>query len=231
MVKISKKRKEIIEKVDVSRKYSLKEAISVLKQAPKAKFDESVDVAMHLGIDPKTIAQPIRGTVALPHGTGKKVNVCVFCKGEDEKKAKEAGADTVGGPELIAKVAEGWCDFDVAIATPDMMKDMSKLGKVLGPKGLMPNPKSGTVTTDVAKAVKEVKAGKIEYKMDKQAGIHVSIGKLSFDEGKLLENAKDFIGTVISANPQVAKQQGIISIGIAKTMGPGLMLELSEFRK
>jgi len=231
MVKISKRKKESQSLVEKGKRYSLKEAISILKKAPKAKFDESVDISMSLNINPKQVVQPIRGTVALPHGTGKKVKVCCVCKGEDEKKAKDAGADFIGSSELITKIAGGWCDFDVAIATPDMMRDLAKLGKILGPKGLMPNPKSGTVTTDVAKTVKEIKAGKIEYKMDKQSGIHVSISRLSFDESKIYENAKDFINTVIAANAQIAKPQALASIAIAKSMGPGIQLELGEFRK
>ncbi|MFH1791862.1 MAG: 50S ribosomal protein L1 [Candidatus Omnitrophota bacterium] len=231
MVKISRLQKKIQETVDRQKRYSLKDAIDVLKNAPKPKFDESVDVAMMLGVDPKKITQPIRGTVALPHGTGKKVRVVCVCKGEDEKKAVDAGADEAGSAELIKKIQGGWCDFDVAVATPDMMKDMARLGKVLGPKGLMPNPKSGTVTTDVGKTIKEIKAGKIEYKMDKQSGIHVAVGKLSFDAEKLYENARDFISSVISANPALSKPQGIKSIAVAKSMGPGLKLDLNEFRK
>lgn len=226
----SKKQKEIHEKIDTAKRYSLKEAITALKGAPRAQFDESVDIVFKLNIDPKKTAQPIRGTVALPHGTGKKVTVCCLCKGEDEKKAKEAGADYVGSAELIAKIQGGWCDFDVTIATPDMMKDIARLGKVLGPKGLMPNPKSGTVTTDIPKTLKEIKAGKIEYKMDKQAGIHAAVGKLSFDDDKLADNARDFITTIITANPPVAKAQAIASIYIAKTMGPGLKLDVGEFK-
>lgn len=230
-MKISKKQKSIKEMVKQDQKYVLKDALEILKKAPKAKFDESIDVSMKLDIDNKDGNTVIRGTVSLPHGTGKTVRVAVFCKGEDERKAKEAGAENVGSQELITKVAGGWCDFDVAIATPDMMKEMAKLGKVLGPKGLMPNPKSGTVTTDIAKTVKEIKAGKIEYKMDKQSGIHVSVGKLSFDENKLTDNIKDFITTVISSNPPVARPGALQSIAISKTMGPGLKLDISEFRK
>lgn len=231
MRKVSKKQKEIQKCFEKEKRYTLKEAIETLKKAPKAKFDESVDVAFDLAINPKEVTQPIRGTVALPHGTGKKVRVICVCKGEDEKKAKDAGADFTGSSELIQKISGGWCDFDVAIATPDMMKDLSRLGKILGPKGLMPNPKSGTVTTDIEKTVKEIKAGKIEYKMDKQAGIHVSVAKLSFDEGKIYDNAKDFITTVISANAQITRPQAIASIAISKTMGPGLKLDTNEFKQ
>jgi len=186
---------------------------------------------MDLNIDAKTIVQPIRGTVSLPYGTGKKVIVCCICKGEDEKRAKDAGADFAGSDEIIQKISGGWCAFDVAIATPDMMRALSKLGKILGPKGLMPNPKAGTVTTDIEKAIKEVKAGKIEYKMDKQSGIHVSVGKLSFDDEKIYVNARDFLNTVISSNAQVSKPQAIASIAVSKTMGPGLQLDINEFKK
>lgn len=231
MVRTSKRRKELVKMVELGKTYSLKEAIAVLKKSPTCKFDESIDIAMHLNINPKQITQPIRGTVALTHGTGKKVIVCCLCRGEDEKKAKDAGADFVGSEEIIAKIAGGWYEFDVVIATPDMMRDLSKLGKILGPKGLMPNPKSGTVTTEVAKTIKEIKAGKIEYKMDKQAGIHASVGKLSFDEEKICDNVNDLINGIISANAQVAKPQAIRSIAIAKTMGPGLQLDVDEFIK
>jgi len=230
MAKMTKMNKKIQASHEKDKRYTLKEAITVLKKAPSFKFDESIDVSMHLNIDPKQITTPIRGTVALVHGTGKKVSVCCICKGEDEKKATDAGADFVGSAELIQKIQGGWCDFDVAVATPDMMRDLSRLGKVLGPKGLMPNPKSGTVTTDVAKTVTEIKAGKIEYKMDKQAGIHAAVAKFSFDETKIYENARGFIQTVISANPQVSKPQAIRSIAIAKTMGPGIRLDLNEFK-
>ena len=230
-MKISKKQQEIQKVFEKDKDYSLDNAIEVLKKAPKANFDESIDVCMSLNVDQKKLTQPIRGTVALIHGTGKKIKVCCICKGEDETKATEAGADSVGSNELIAKIAGGWTDFDVCVATPEMMREMAKLGKVLGPKGLMPNPKSGTVTTDVAKAVKEIKAGKIEYKMDKLSGIHVSIGKLSFEGKKLFENVSDFIGTVISANAAVSKPNAIKAIFLSKTMGPGIKLDINEFKK
>ncbi|MDD4202107.1 MAG: 50S ribosomal protein L1 [Candidatus Omnitrophica bacterium] len=230
-MKISKKQKEIQKAYQKNKDYSLMDAINVLKKAPKANFDESVDLCMSLNIDSKKVTQPIRGTVALIHGTGKKVSVCCICKGEDETKATEAGADHVGADNLIAKIAGGWVDFDVCVATPEMMREMAKLGKVLGPKGLMPNPKSGTVTMDVAKAVREIKAGKIEYKMDKLAAIHVAIGKLSFEANKIFENVSDFIGAVISANAPVSKPNAIKSIFLSKTMGPGIKLDINEFKK
>lgn len=216
----------------MAKTYALKDAIALLKKAPKLKFDETVDIAVKLSVDPKESQNAsIRGTVALPNGTGKKVRVAVFCKGEEEKKAKAAGADFVGADDLIAKVQGGWADFDVAVATPEMMKDMAKLGKILGPRGLMPSPKSGTVTTDTAKTVKEVKAGKIEFKMDKQAGIHAPLGKLSFTEDALYTNAIALIDAVMSSGPGGHSGQHIKSLYISTTMGPGVKLDVNEFRK
>ncbi len=231
MRKVSKRKKANDLLIEKDKRYSLKDAISIVKKAPKTKFDESIDVSMKLNIKPKELTQPIRGSVTLPHGSGKKITVCCICKGEDVNLAKTAGADIVGSDELITKIAGGWCDFDVAVATPDMMKGMARLGKILGPKGLMPNPKSGTVTPDIGRAIKEIKAGKIEYKMDKQAGIHASIGKLSFDEKKVYDNAKEFIQTVIASNAQLSRPQMIGSMAISKTMGPGVKLDISEFKK
>jgi len=195
-----------------------------LKKVPKVKFDETVEINIHLNVDPKNSDQLVRGTVVLPHGTGKKVKVAVFCKGEHEKQAKEAGADYVGAEDLIDKVAKGFLDFDRAIATPEMMKDLSKLGKVLGPKGLMPSPKAGTVTNNIASAIKEVKAGKIEFKTDKQAGIHVGIGKISFAENQLVENATTLMETIKSLRPASVKGIFLRSVSIATTMGPGLKI-------
>ncbi len=227
------KRQKAMESLFVPEKaYTLKEAISALKKVPKLKFDETVEVAFDLTIDPKdTQATPIRGSVALPHGTGKKVRVVVFAKGQEERNAKDAGADYVGAEDLAAKIMGGWTDFDVAIATPDLMKDIAKLGKVLGPRGLMPNPKSGTVTMDTAKAIKEVKAGKIEFKMDKQAGVHAPVGKLSFTEDALLKNAVTLIDAVMTSNPHGPKGAHVKSLYISTTMGPGLKLDMAEFRK
>ncbi|MFH1848515.1 MAG: 50S ribosomal protein L1 [Candidatus Omnitrophota bacterium] len=225
---MSKRKKEIDKLVDKSKKYGLKEALSILKQVPRAKFDETVELNFRMDVDPKQSSQVIRGTVALPHGTGKSVRVAVFCKGEAETRAKEAGADFVGSSDLVDKVSKGWSEFDVAIATPDMMRDIGRLGKVLGPKGLMPSPKAGTVTPDVEKAVKEVKAGRIEYRMDKQSNIQVPMGKVSFDEKALYENGKSLIEAVMGSRPVGLKGNYIKSIAISTTMGPGLKLELSN---
>ena len=217
--------------VDKTKKYSLKEAITILKKAPKAKFDESVDLAIKLDIDPKQSEQMVRGTIVLPHGTGKTKRVAVFCKGEAQHRAKEAGAEHVGAEDLIEKVSKGFLEFDVAVATPEMMRDLSKLGKVLGPKGLMPNPKAGTVTDDVAKAVKEVRAGKVEFKMDKISNINISVAKASFEDSKIYENAYTLIEAVQHARPATLKGSYIRSISISTTMGHGVRLDLSNLAR
>lgn len=229
MSKVSKRRKALNELVDKNKAYNLQEAVSILKKGPATKFDQTVEVAIKLGIE--QTSTPIRGTVSLPNGTGKKVRIAVFCKGDFETKAKESGADFVGSDELIKKVSEGWCDFDVAVATPDMMKEMARLGKVLGPRGLMPNPKSGTVTTDIAKAVSELQAGKIEYRMDKQSGIKAPVGKMSFEEKALVENIQAFVKAVMNSSPKLQKSQNWKSIAISSTMGPGLRLDMGQFKK
>jgi large subunit ribosomal protein L1 len=234
MKKYGKRMKSVYESFDRTKAYNLKDAISILKKTPKLKLDETVEISARLSIDPKQAqaGSSVRGTVALPHGTGKKVRVAVFCKGEEEKKAREAGADFVGAEDLIAKVQGGWVDFDVAIATPEMMKDLARLGKVLGPRGLMPNPKSGTVTQDTARTIKDVKAGKIEYKMDKQSGIHAPVGKLSFAEDAIRANASALIDAVFGSNPQGGPRgQHVKSMYISTTMGPGIRLDLTEFKK
>ncbi len=231
MKKLTKRIKAVQALYDPAKTYNLKESIAILKKAPKVKFDETIEVSAKLNIDPKQTQSAIRGTVALPHGTGKKVRVLVFCKGEEEKKAREAGAEYVGAEDLVAKIQGGWSDFDVAIATPDMMKDIARLGKVLGPRGLMPSPKAGTVTQDTAKTVKEVKAGKIEFKMDKQAGIHAPVGKISFSDEAILANAAVLIDAIMSSNTTGPKGQHIKTLYISTTMGPGLKLDLAEFRK
>ena len=213
------------EKVDGSKSYTLDEAVKIIKEGAAAKFDESVDFAARLGIDPKKADQQIRGTVVLPHGTGKSVKVLVLTRGEKEKEAADAGADHVGSAEFVEKIKEGWTDFDVAIATPDLMPEVGKLGKILGPRGLMPNPKSGTVTFDVAKAVKEAKAGKVEYRVDKAGNVHLAIGKTSFPGDHILDNARMVLGEIIRTKPSSAKGQYIKSLTLSSTMGPGIKID------
>ena len=206
--------------------HSLEKAVDIIEKFPKLKFDESVDLHLYLNIDTKSSDQTVRGTVVLPHGLGKKIRIAVFCKGELEKKAKDAGADFVGSNDLIEKISKGFMDFDVVIASPDMMRDLSKLGKLLGPRGLMPTPKAGTVTNDVERAIQEVKAGKIEFKSDKQAGIHVGVGKRSFQKEKLLENIHCLIDAINHVKPSSVKGNLIKSASLATTMGPGLKVAL-----
>ncbi len=220
----SKRYQEAAKLVDVNKLYSLKESVGILKKFPATKFNQSIDLCFCLNIDPKKSDQLIRGTVALPHGTGKAVRVAVFCKGEQEKEAKAAGADYCGGNELIEKVAGGFMDFDAAVSTPDMMKDLSRLGKVLGPRGLMPSPKTGTVTQNVAQAVKEIKGGKIEFKVDKQAGVHVPVGKINFSEAQILENASKVIEAITQSRPASVKGHFVKSVAISCSMSPGLRL-------
>lgn len=220
--KPSKRYREALKSVDKSRNYVLKDAVKILKNFPKAGFDETVELAFHLKIDIKKSDHMVRGTVLLPHGTGKHVRVAVFCRGEAEREAKAAGADYVGAQDLIDKVAGGWMDFDCVVATPDMMRDLSKLGKILGPRGLMPSPKTGTVTQNVAQAIKDVKAGKVEFKADKQGGVHVGIGKISFGENQIYENAQILIETLKAARPASLKGDFIGSIALSTSMGPGL---------
>ena len=222
----SKRYTEASKQREETKAYTVKEAISILKKMAMPKFDSSVDLHFSLGVDVKNSDQMVRGTVVLPHGTGKKVRIAVFCKGEHESAAKEAGADHIGGLELIEKVGGGFLDFDCAIATPDMMKDLSKLGKVLGPRGLMPSPKTGTVTNDIAKAIADIKKGKVEFRVDKQAGIHLSFGKMSFAEDKLYENATRIIEALNDAKPASIKGKFIRSAAISASMTPGLRLAL-----
>jgi large subunit ribosomal protein L1 len=224
MKRRSKRYAESIKQVDKTKTYTLKEAIGVLKKTTPPKFDGSLDLHFNLSIDPKKSDQMVRGTVVLPHGTGKKIRVAVFCKGEQERIAKEAQADFVGSNDLIDKVAGGFLDFDCAIATPEMMKDLSRLGKILGPRGLMPSPKTGTVTTDVTKAIQDVKKGKVEFRVDKQGGVHLSVGKVSFEEDKLYENASRVIDALNEAKPASVKGKFVKSIFISSTMNPGLRL-------
>lgn len=228
---LTKRRKEIEKLRNKHKLYNLADAIDILKKVPGLKFDETVELSMKLTLNPKDSSHMVRGTVVLPHGTGKKIRVAVFCKDEDEDRAKQAGADYAGAEELIKKVSGGWCDFDVAIATPNMMRDIAKLGRILGPRGLMPNPKVGTVTENVEKAIKEVKSGKIEFKMDKQAGIHIACGKVSFDKQALIENITSAIKAILGSNPLLNRPQSIKSVSVSTTMGPGIKLDIAEFRR
>jgi len=219
-----------LEVVDGKKAYPLKEAVGVLAKFPKAKFNETIDLAFRLGVDPKQSDQMVRGTVPLPHGSGKLVRVLVFAKdGAAAEAAKAAGAEYVGFQDMIAKCNSGWADFDVAVATPEAMVEVRKLGKVLGPRGLMPNPKTGTVTTDVANAVREVKAGKVEFRVDKTGVIHVPFGKVSFDSLKLVENATTLLNAVIKAKPSAAKGKYVKSVTVCSTMGPGVPLDVAPF--
>ena len=224
----TKRNKELNEKVNISTEYKLDEAINTLKENSKVKFVESLDCAIKLGVDPKHADQMIRGTVSLPHGTGKEVKVLVIAKDPLSKDALEAGADYSGFEEYLEKIKGGWADVDVIIATPDSMSELGKLGRILGPKGLMPNPKSGTVTKDVAKAVKEVKAGKIEFRVDKTGIVHSSLGKLNFETDKLVENANAFLNTIIKLKPAATKGQYVKSLFLSSSMGPGLKITKDE---
>jgi large subunit ribosomal protein L1 len=208
----------------VKTEYTIEEAVSLIKKAKFTKFDESVDIAMRLGVNPKQSDQMVRGTIVLPHGTGKTKKICVLASGEKIKEAEEAGADYAGGDELIEKIAGGWIDFDVVIATPDIMRGVGKLGRILGTKGLMPNPKSGTVTFDIKKAVEETKAGKVEFRVDKTSIIHSTVGKVSFSENKLAENVKIFLAAVQHARPSAAKGKFIRSMFLGSTMGPSFKI-------
>jgi len=210
--------------------YGVEEAFNILKGAGAAKFDETVDMAVRLGIDPKHPEQMIRGSVVLPHGTGKKVRILVFAKGEKEAEAKEAGADYAGGDELVEKIKGGWLDFDMAVATPEMMGLVGKLGKILGPRGLMPNPKLGTVTFDVKKAVQDLKAGKVEYRTDKAGNVHSILGKLSFGAEKLLKNFRTLMDAILKAKPPSSKGTYLKSIYVSTTMGPSIKIDAAEVR-
>jgi len=224
MAKHGKKYSEAAKLVDKDALLEPKEALELVKKTATAKFDETVEVAVKLGVDPRHADQQIRGAVVLPHGTGKTASVLVFAKGEKAKEAEAAGADFVGAEDIIAKIEGGWLGFDVAVATPDMMGAVGKLGRVLGPKGLMPNPKTGTVTFDVERAVKEIKAGKIEYRVDKAGIIHAPIGKVSFGEDKLVDNFRTLMDTLIKAKPAAAKGQYVRSVTVSSTMGPGIKI-------
>jgi large subunit ribosomal protein L1 len=228
---MDKKKKAVREKIDLTKEYSLEDAVSLVKESSYARFDESIDLAVNLGIDPRKSDQLVRGTVILPHGIGKKIRVLVFAKGEKEKEAIDAGADYVGSEDLVEKISKGWLDFDKAVATPDIMGLVGKLGKILGPRGLMPNPKLGTVTFDIAKAVKEIKAGKVEYKAEKAGIVHVPIGKVSFDSKKLRENAKAIIDSIVKAKPATSKGKYLKKLSISSTMGPGISVDITSLGK
>ncbi|RQD76824.1 MAG: 50S ribosomal protein L1 [Candidatus Syntrophonatronum acetioxidans] len=224
MAKVAKRYAQAKEKVDREKLYEPEEALEMVKEISNAKFDETVEAAIRLGVNPKHADQQVRGAVVLPHGIGKEVRVLVFAKGDKAKEAEEAGADHVGAEDLVAKIQEGWLDFDVAVATPDTMSIVGKLGKILGPKGMMPNPKTGTVTFEIDKAVQEIKAGKVEYRTDKTGIVHVPLGKVSFEKEKLVENFYTLIDTLIKAKPPGAKGQYIKSVAVSSTMGPGIKI-------
>jgi len=226
MAKQGKRIKTALAVVDRTKRYPLDEAIRLAVETAKAKFDETVELAVRLGVDPRQADQNVRGTVVLPHGTGKTVRVLVFAKGEKEREAREAGADFAGGEDLVKKIStENWLDFDKAIATPDMMGLVGRIGKLLGPRGLMPNPKVGTVTMDVAKAVKDLKGGKVEFRVEKAGIVHVAIGKASFGAEKLAENASALLTSLIKAKPAAAKGNYLVSVAVSSTMGPGIRID------
>jgi large subunit ribosomal protein L1 len=225
MGQLTKNQKAYAEKVDFDKAYTLSEATTLVKECASVKFDESVDIAVRLGVDPRKANQMVRGTVSLPHGTGKSVRVLVLCNPDKEQDAKDAGADFVGLDEYIDKIKGGWTDIDVIITTPQVMGKVGALGRVLGPRGLMPNPKSGTVTMDVGKAVQDVKAGKIDFKVDKYGIIHASVGKVSFDAKKLEENAYEVLSTLMRLKPAAAKGTYMMSISMSSTMGPGIKVD------
>ncbi|WP_175614705.1 50S ribosomal protein L1 [Piscibacillus halophilus] len=229
MPKKGKKYQEALKLVDRNKAYGIQEAVEVVKKASTANFDETVEAAFRLGVDPKKADQQIRGAMVLPHGTGKTQRVLVFAKGDKAKEAEAAGADYVGDEEYINKINQGWFEFDVVVATPDMMAQVGKLGRVLGPKGLMPNPKTGTVTFEVEKAVQDIKAGKVEYRVDKAGNIHVPIGKVSFDDQKLIENFDALADTVVKAKPQSSKGTYMRNVSISSTMGPGVKVDVSSY--
>ena len=231
MKKHGKKYRAAVEKIDAARKYSLDEAAKTLKEIAFARFDETVELTMWLGVDPRKADQLVRGTLVLPHGLGRSKKVLVIAQGEKIKEAEEAGADFVGGEDMVNKIKGGWLEFDAVVSTPDMMRLVGGLGKVLGPRGLMPNPKTGTVTFDVKTAVKETKAGKVEYRVDKTGVIHTAVGKVSFDAEKIADNARALIEAVVKAKPSTAKGKYMKKVNIASTMSPGLLLDEGAFAK
>lgn len=228
MPKHGKRYNNIAEQFDRAIPYTVRDAVNMIKKAATAKFDETIEITANLGIDPKKADQQVRGTVSLPHGTGKKVRVVVFAEGDLAQEAEEAGADVVGSEDLAKRIQDGFLDFEVAIAAPDMMKHVGRLGKVLGPRGLMPNPKTGTVTKDIGQAVKDFKAGRIEYRADKVGGVHVPVGKASFSEDQLLDNIRTIVSTLYRAKPTSAKGTYMKSVYLASTMGPGIKIDTSD---
>jgi len=231
MRKHGKKFRSALEKVEFGRKYTLEEGVAKVKEIAFAKFDETVELTMWLGVDPRKADQLVRGTVVLPHGLGRSKTVLVIAQGDKIKEAEEAGADFVGGDDMVDKIKGGWLEFDAVIATPDMMRSVGQLGKVLGPRGLMPNPKTGTVTFDVKTAVQETKAGKIEYRVDKTGVIHVPVGKVSFEPDKIQENARSLIDAVVKAKPTTAKGKYVKKVNLAATMSPGVLLDETAYVK
>ena len=231
MAKHGKKYRAALEKIELGKKYTLEEGLQKIKEIAYAKFDETVELTMWLGVDPRKADQLVRGTVVLPHGLGKSKRVLVIAQGEKIKEAEEAGADFIGGEDMVDKIKGGWLDFDAVVATPDMMRLVGQLGKVLGPRGLMPNPKTGTVTFDVKTAVNETKAGKVEYRVDKTGVIHVGIGKVSFDQDRLRENAQVLLDAVVKAKPSTAKGKYVKKVNLAPTMGPGVLLDETAYAK
>jgi large subunit ribosomal protein L1 len=231
MKKHGKKYRAAMEKIEEGRKYNLEEAVSKVKEIAFAKFDETVELTMWLGVDPRKADQLVRGTLVLPHGLGKSKKVLVIAQGDKIREAEEAGADFVGGEDMVAKIREGWLEFEAVIATPDMMRLVGGLGKVLGPRGLMPNPKTGTVTFDVATAVRETKAGKVEYRVDKTGVIHLAVGKVSFDADKIRDNARAILEAVVKAKPSTAKGKYVKKVNLAATMSPGVLMDEAAYAK
>src|SRR3954464_2794807 len=231
MRKHGKKYRAALEKIEAGRKYTLEDGISKVKEVSFAKFDETVELTMWLGVDPRKADQLVRGTLVLPHGLGKSKKVLVIAQGEKIKEAEEAGADFVGGEDMVEKIKGGWLDFDAVVSTPDMMRFVGGLGKVLGPRGLMPNPKTGTVTPDVKTAIRETKAGKVEYRVDKTGVIHAGVGKVSFDENKIVENTRAVIDAVAKAKPSTAKGKYMKKVNLACTMSPGILLDEAVFAR
>lgn len=230
MKKLSKRLKQAVSTLEKDKLYTLQEAVTILKGLPHPKFDETVEVACNLGIDPKQTDQAVRGSTLLPHGVGKKVTVCVFCKGEDTNKAKDAGADFVGNEDLIEKIKKGWLGFDRVAATPEMMREVAPLGKMLGPRGLMPSPKAGTVGPDIGKIVKELKAGKVQFKADKTGNLHTVAGKISFSEEAICENVATLIKTIMASRPAAVKGRFMKTLTLSTSMGPSLKLDTARIK-